>query len=763
MNERRAPDQAPGLLPHPPDPESAADALRHSDERYRRLVEMSPDAVVIVDARGDVVWASPATYELFALPADLPAAGQHIADWVERDDRRQAAALLRRLRRQREADAVELRCLRADGTVFHAEVRAARLAEEDAHAHLVMAVVRDVEARFRTDAGRAAQAQVTRLFLHGAPLGDALVEAAGAVCSWFCLDGATLELLEADGSLVTVAVGGAAMGGDERRVPAGAVRRALAGGEPAAVLQPDAQAAELPAALAALHPWCGLCVPLLGNDGPLGVLSLAAARPLGDVHGLLAPLRAVADCLALEIERRRALEALQASEHKYRVFLDHYHGMAYRWTPGSEQPMVLEGAVFELTGYTADQFTSGALRWFDLVHPDDLLRVQRAEDQLLGVPGFRLDAEYRIVRRDGQVCWVSDVARRVDAAVGRPVVQGAVNDITAHKASAARLQASEEKLRRVFNNTHDAIVVHDIAGRVVEVNETWLAMYGVPAERALEFSVQDYSAPDEAMLARLPGLWSETLGGRPQLFEWRSRRPLDGSLFDVEAYLCPMVLDGVTYVLGNCRDITTRKRLEDEALESAARLRRTVAGAVSAMGAIVETRDPYTAGHERRVMQLAVALAERLGLSQASREALHMAGQVHDIGKVAVPAELLTKPGCLSDVEFAIIKVHPEVGADILATIEFGAPVAGIVRQHHERLDGSGYPHGLTGAQIATEARVLAVADVVEAMASHRPYRPALGIDAALEEIQRGADAFFDPVVVEACLGLFAAGFAFGE
>ena len=604
---------------------------------------------------------------------------------------------------------------------------------------------------------------MARLFLHGAPFDEALVEAAGAVCSWFCLDGAALELLEADGALVTVAVGGAAMGGDERRPLGCAARRALASGEPAVVPHEAARTLELPGALAALDPWCGLCLPLLGNEGPLGVLSLAAVRALGDVRGLLAPLRAVADSLALEIERRRTLEALRASERKYRVFLEHYHGVAYRRNPGTEQPMEMEGAVFELTGYTTDQFTSGALRWLDLVHPDDLPRVQRAEDQLLGVPGFRLDAEYRIVRRDGQVRWVSDVARRIDTAAGRPLVQGAVNDITAHKASAARLQASEEKLRRVFNNTHDAIVVHDIAGRVVEVNETWLTMYCVSAERALEFSVQEYSAPDGPMLARLPELWSETLAGRPQLFEWRARRPLDGSLFDVEAYLCPMVLDGVTYVLGNCRDITTRKRLEGEALESAARLRRTVAGAVSAMGAIVETRDPYTAGHERRVTQLAVALAEKLSLSVASREALHMAGQVHDIGKVAVPAELLTKPGRLSDVEFAIIKVHPEVGADILGTIEFGAPVAGIVRQHHERLDGSGYPEGQAGAQITPEARVLAVADVVEAMASHRPYRPALGVDAALAEIERGVDTWFDPAVVEACLELFAGGFVFGD
>ena len=738
--------------------------LRRSDERYRRLVQMSPGAVVIVDVGGEVVWASPRIREVFAVPRGLPVLGRHIDDWVQESDRGAAAALLRRLHSEGDVGAVELRCLRADGSGFHAEVRASLLTDGGLRPDHVMAVVRDVEARFRTDAARAAQAQVSRLFLHGVPLGEALAEAAAAVCAHFSLDAATVELLGADGALGTVATAGAAARGDDARRPLqGLGGRALTSEEPLVIADARGLAAEVPGALAALDAACCLCLPLCGNEGGVGLLTLAAARPVVDAQGLLAPLRVVADSLALEIERRRTIEALAASERKYRVFLEHYHGIAYRWAPWREQPTIMEGAVFELTGYTAEQFVSGELRWFDLVHPDDLLRLQRAEDHLLGVPGFRMDTEYRIVRRDGQVRWVCDVARRVDTSVGQPVVQGAVNDITAHKASEARLRASEEKLRRVFNNTNDAIVVHDIAGRVIEVNETWLRMYDVPAERALEFSIQDYSAPDEAMLARLPGLWGETLEGRPQLFEWRARRPLDGSLFDVEVYLFPMVLDGVTYVLGNCRDITVRKRLESEALDAAARLRRTVEGAVSAMGAIVETRDPYTAGHERRVTQLAVALAAQLGLDDASRETLKMAGQVHDIGKVAVPAELLTKPGRLSEAEFAIIKVHPQVGADILGTIEFGAPVAFIVRQHHERLDGSGYPEGLRGDEILLEARLLAVADIVEAMASHRPYRPALGIDAALTEVERGAGTLFDAAVADACLGLFAKGFAFSE
>jgi PAS domain S-box-containing protein len=220
------------------------------------------------------------------------------------------------------------------------------------------------------------------------------------------------------------------------------------------------------------------------------------------------------------------------------------------------------------------------------------------------------------------------------------------------------------------------------------------------------------------------------------------------------------VLEAVASALAG---ILRRKRAEEALLESAVALRRTVDGAVAAMGALVETRDPYTAGHERRVMELAVALGAEMGLGADTLETLRLASAVHDIGKVAVPAEILTKPGRLSETEFALIKVHPAAGADILASVEFGAPVADIVRWHHERLDGSGYPDGLVGEAIPREVRIIAVADVVEAMASHRPYRPALGIEAALAEIAEGAGRLYDADVAAACARVFAAGFAFSE
>jgi putative nucleotidyltransferase with HDIG domain len=206
------------------------------------------------------------------------------------------------------------------------------------------------------------------------------------------------------------------------------------------------------------------------------------------------------------------------------------------------------------------------------------------------------------------------------------------------------------------------------------------------------------------------------------------------------------------------RDITERKCAEEELQNSYRKLEGTLDGVIQAMAQTVEIRDRHTAGHQRRVTELAHAIARELGLSGERSRAVRIAGLLHDLGKITIPTEILSKPGRLTDMEFAIIKTHPKAGYEILKSIEFPWPVADIVVQHHERIDGSGYPSGLKGNQSILEARILAVADVVEAMASHRPYRPALGIDRALSEIIGNRGRLYDPVVVDACLKVFNTG-----
>jgi putative nucleotidyltransferase with HDIG domain len=179
---------------------------------------------------------------------------------------------------------------------------------------------------------------------------------------------------------------------------------------------------------------------------------------------------------------------------------------------------------------------------------------------------------------------------------------------------------------------------------------------------------------------------------------------------------------------------------------------------LTALGRTAERRDPYTAGHQQRVTDLALAIARKLEYGEDACSTLRTAAMLHDIGKLGVPAEILSKPTALSKIEFELIRTHPQTAYEILADIAFPGPVAEIVLQHHERLDGSGYPRGLKEDEVLPEARILAVADVVEAMASHRPYRPALGIDAALAEIRAGRGTRYDQQIVDACVALFESG-----
>ena len=186
-------------------------------------------------------------------------------------------------------------------------------------------------------------------------------------------------------------------------------------------------------------------------------------------------------------------------------------------------------------------------------------------------------------------------------------------------------------------------------------------------------------------------------------------------------------------------------------------LKTALVGIVDVVAVMVEKRDPYTAGHEQRVAELARAIGWEMGLDDERCEGLHLAAFIHDLGKVAIPSEILSKPGQLSSIEYALIQTHAQIGFDILsqASVEFPWPIPTMVHQHHERLDGSGYPLGLRGDDILLESQIIGVADKVEAMASHRPYRPSLGLDKALAEIRRGRGSSYDPAVVDACLYLF--------
>ena len=312
-----------------------------------------------------------------------------------------------------------------------------------------------------------------------------------------------------------------------------------------------------------------------------------------------------------------------------------------------------------------------------------------------------------------------------------------------------QLRESGERCRQLFEGESDAVfLIDNESGAILEANIAAAGMYGYSREEMLDLVDTDLSADPQQTPAVTPGAAVE---GEVVAIPVLRHRRKDGSVFPVEITGRVFSLEDRVVRIAAIRDVTEKAEAEEELRHRAEQLRRAVGGAVLAMSRMVESRDPYTAGHERRVAELAAAIGTAVGMESEQLEALRLAATIHDVGKIAVPAEILSKPGQLSETEFSLIKAHPTTGFDTLADIDFGRPVAEMVLQHHERLDGSGYPRGLKGEDVMAEARILAVADVVEAMSSHRPYRAALGMEAALAEVRAYAGIKYDADVVAAC------------
>ncbi len=316
---------------------------------------------------------------------------------------------------------------------------------------------------------------------------------------------------------------------------------------------------------------------------------------------------------------------------------------------------------------------------------------------------------------------------------------------------ARSLEAQEQLIGSLAVHLHDGFAVMTPDGVHLDVNPAFCAMTGYEREELIGSGLPLPYWPPELREPYTAG-WARFLVEEPHTLDLMFVRR-DGKRFPV--LVTPTVLrDGVgrpTCMFATIKDVSELKAAQEALSEALVRQRRALEGTVQALSRAVELRDPYTAGHERRVAALADGIAARLGWSGDEAAALHLAARVHDIGKIAVPAEILSRPGKLSASEFALIRGHSQVGHDLLAPTDFGMPVAEIVLQHHERLDGSGYPRGLAGGEVLPPARVLAVADVVEAMVSHRPYRPALPIEQALAEICGGAGKRYDPEAARAC------------
>ncbi len=314
------------------------------------------------------------------------------------------------------------------------------------------------------------------------------------------------------------------------------------------------------------------------------------------------------------------------------------------------------------------------------------------------------------------------------------------------------LEKREKRLRLITENMLDMVSEVDTKGLFSYTSPTYTRVLGYKPRELMGKPFYHLVHPEDRK--KISDAVEDAINTRvPGRVEYRHRHANGGYLWvETAVNLITDNNNNIAGVVLGTRDITERKTAEEELKNTVLRLRLTIAGIIRAMEKTVEIRDPYTAGHQQRVSELATAIAREMGIPE---EGIRLAASIHDLGKITVPAEILAKPGKISDMEISLIRMHPTVGYDILNKIDFPWPIATIVHQHHERLDGSGYPCGLKGEEILPEARILGVADVVEAMASHRPYRPALGLKQALQEIVAGSGTLYDPQVVKACLAVF--------
>ncbi len=438
-------------------------------------------------------------------------------------------------------------------------------------------------------------------------------------------------------------------------------------------------------------------------------------------------------------QRRRAEEELKLRSQLLdsasdAIFLHDFEG----------NPVFVNEMAYKSLGYTREELMSMNIRQIDSSQHADAVNAEMRN--LVENGSITFETAHR---HKNEALIPVEVNARVIESGGKELILGVVRDITERKKTEEELRLKSE----LVDNATDAIFLHDLDGNIVFANEAASNSFGYSREELMSMSIIQLGVTERAKTFET--VQQKLLEKDTRIFE-TTNKCKDGSLIPVEVNARVIESGGRKLILGVIRDITERKQAEEKLKQSYEELKAAMDGTIEAIASMAETRDPYTAGHQRRVAKLASAIAEELNLPKEQIEMIRVAGTLHDIGKVSVPAEILAKPGKLNELEIGMIRMHPQVGREILKTLKLPWPICPIVLQHHERMDGSGYPKGMSGEDISLEARILAVADVVEAMASHRPYRPTVGIDKALEEILKNRGILYDTKVVDACLKLFA-------
>jgi PAS domain S-box-containing protein/putative nucleotidyltransferase with HDIG domain len=450
-------------------------------------------------------------------------------------------------------------------------------------------------------------------------------------------------------------------------------------------------------------------------------------------------------------ERKKAEEELRDSEERLKILFD-YAPDAYYLNDSKGKFIDGNKAAERVIGYTREELIGKSFLKLKLLSISDILKAAKLLAK--NVMGLPTGPDELVLNRKDNSKVVVEIFTYPVKIKGKTLVLGIARDITERKRAEETLHKSQQEFASIFDNSPEASVYLDEKDKVLDINSRFSELFGYNLEEIKGKDVNSGIIHPSDKIEEAKRLTKKAIKGYINYDTIRKKK--DGTLFPVSISGSSVLIDGRTkgkIIL--YQDITQRKQAEQQVKQGYEKLQRTMEATIYTISKIIETRDPYTAGHQNTVSQFAVAIAQEMKLPEDKIEGMRIAALVHDIGKISVPAEILSKPSKLNEMEFSLIKNHPKTGYDILKTIDFPWPVAKIVLQHHEKIDGSGYPNNLKGDEILLEAKIIGTADVVEAMSSHRPYRPSLGIDKALEEISQNRGIFYDPEVVDACLKLF--------
>ncbi|MDD5015591.1 MAG: PAS domain S-box protein [Atribacterota bacterium] len=452
-------------------------------------------------------------------------------------------------------------------------------------------------------------------------------------------------------------------------------------------------------------------------------------------------------------ERKQAEEKIIFSEERYRNLFENAP-VAMLTFDLTGRVTTCNNAWLKLSGYTKDEMVGKHFSQLNAMPIKDIPKYSKRLFALLTGRNVSPFIGTYYSKNGGKLYFHNHVLtiKEKDRKVGFQVISVDIKNL---KTTGETLRQSQQEFASLFKNSPEALVYVDNKGNILDINNRFSELFGYTLKEIKGKNINEGIIHPPTRIKEGKELDKIAFTKGYTNFETVRKRK-DGSLFPVLISGSPVIVNGqLLGIIGTFIDITERKIAEDKLEKSFKKLQKTMDTTIDTMSKIIEAKDPYTFGHQRRVSQLAIRIAQELDLPKDKIEGIRITSLIHDVGKIGLPTEILSKPTKLNDLEYSLIKNHSQIGYDIIKSIDFSYPVAQIVLQHHERLNGSGYPAGLKRHEILLEAKIICVADVVEAMSSHRPYRPALGIDKALEEIFKNKNLLYDPEVVDACIRLF--------